>query len=72
MYFNCIYNFQRVLYKDPELIGVWFWLIENIRAKYRVLDYNFYNFDKTRFIIDIICIVIIVICVDRYSRDKAI
>ena len=70
--FNCVYDFQRALYKDPELIDTWFRLVENIRAKYRVLDYNFYNFDKTRFIIDIICTIMVIICVDQCSRGKAI
>jgi len=51
---------------------MWFWLVENIRAKYRVLDYDFYNFDKTRFIINIICIVIIVIYIDQYSKGKTV
>jgi len=72
MYFNCIYDFQRALCKDPKLIGMWFRLVENIRAKYKVLDYDFYNFDKTRFIIGIICTIIVIICVDQYSRGKAV
>jgi len=35
-----------------------------MRAKYKVLDYDFYNFDETRFIIGIIYAVIVIICVD--------
>ena len=50
MYFNCIYDFQRALYEDPELIGMWFRLVENMRAKYGVVDGNFYNFNETGFI----------------------
>jgi len=46
--------------------------MENIRAKYKVLDYDFYNFDKTRFIIGIICTTMIITRVDRYGRDKAV
>jgi transcriptional regulator with XRE-family HTH domain len=34
--FNRVYNFQRALCEDSELISVWFRLVENIRAKYRV------------------------------------
>ena len=30
MYFNCIYNFQRVFYKDFKLIEKWFQLVVNI------------------------------------------
>ena len=51
MYFNYFYNFQRVLYEDPELISIQFRLVENIQTKYRVVNYDFYNFDKTSFII---------------------
>jgi hypothetical protein len=32
--FNRVYDFQRALCEDPELIGGWFRLVENIRAKY--------------------------------------
>jgi len=46
--------------------------VENIRAKYKVLDYDFYNFDKTRFMISIICAVIVVTYVDRHGRGKAV
>ena len=31
--FNRVYNFQRALCEDSELIGAWFRLVENIRAK---------------------------------------
>jgi hypothetical protein len=46
--------------------------VENMRAKYRILDYDFYNFDKTRFIISIIYAVIVVTRADRCSRGKAV
>jgi len=51
---------------------VWFRLVENIRAKYRVLDCDFYNFDKTRFMIGIICAVIVVTRADRHGRGKVV
>jgi len=35
-----------------------------MRTKYKVLDYDFYNFDKTRFMIDIICAIIVIIYTD--------
>jgi hypothetical protein len=37
------------------VLGTWFWLVENIRAKYRVTDSDFYNFDETGFIMGVIC-----------------
>src|SRR3984957_11195412 len=51
---NRVYDFQRALCEDPELIGAWFWLVQNMRAKYGVLDCDFYNFDKTSFIMGVI------------------
>jgi len=39
--FNRVYDFQRALCEDPELIGAWFRLVENMRAKYGVVDGNF-------------------------------
>lgn len=45
--FNRVYDFQRVLCEDPKLIGAWFQLVQNMRAKYGVVDSNFYNFDET-------------------------
>ncbi len=60
------------MYEDSKLIGAWFRLVENIRAKYGVLDYDFYNFDETGFIIGIISLVIVVTRVDRRGRGKAV
>jgi hypothetical protein len=60
------------LYEDPELISAWFRLVENIRAKYGILDYDFYNFDETGFIIGVICPGIVVTRADRRGRGKAV
>jgi transcriptional regulator with XRE-family HTH domain len=70
--FNRVYDFQRALCEDPELIGAWFRLVEYMRAKYGVLDCDFYNFDETGFMIGIICPVIVVTRADRRSRGKAV
>jgi hypothetical protein len=51
---------------------LWFRLVENIRAKYKVLDYDLYNFDETGFIIGMICPAIVITHADRCSRSKAI
>jgi hypothetical protein len=64
MYFNRIYNFQRALYKDPELIGMWFRLVENIRVKYSIVDSDFYNFNETGFPICLITPGIVIIRTD--------
>lgn len=62
--FNRVYDFQRALCEDPELIGVWFWLVENIKAKYGILDCDFYNFNEIGFMMGIICVLIVVTCAD--------
>ena len=54
MYFNYAYNYQRVLYEDPKKIEMQFILVQNIKVKYNIIDTNLYNFNKIRFIIDII------------------
>jgi hypothetical protein len=69
---NRVYDFQRALCKDPELIGAWFQLVQNMRTKYGVLDCDFYNFDETGFIIGIICAAMVVTHADRRGRGKAV
>jgi hypothetical protein len=72
MRFNCVYDFQRALCKDPELISAWFRLVENMRAKYGIVDSDFYNFDKTGFMMGIITPAMVVTCADRRGRGKAV
>jgi hypothetical protein len=40
---------QRVLCGDPGVIGPWFDLVQNVKAKYGILDEDTYNFDETGF-----------------------
>ena len=70
--FNRVYDFQRALCEDPELIEGWFRLVENMRAKYGVLDCDFYNFDETGFMMGIICPGMVVTRADRRGRGKAV
>lgn len=70
--FNRVYDFQRALCEDPELISAWFRLVENIRAKYSILDCDFYNFDETGFIMGVICPAMVVTRADRRGRGKAV
>jgi hypothetical protein len=39
------------LREDPEVIGAWFRLVENMGAKYNIVDSDFFNFDETGFMI---------------------
>ena len=43
-----------------------------MRAKYSILDCDFYNFDETGFMIGVICLAMAVIHADRRSRGKAV
>jgi hypothetical protein len=70
--FNRVYDFQRALCEDPELIGAWFRLLQIIRAKYGIQDCDFYNFDETGFMIGVICAGIVVTRADRRGRCKAV
>ncbi len=70
--FNRVYDFQRALCEDPELIGAWFRLVENLRAKYGVLDCDFYNFDETGFMMGVIYPAMVVTHADRRGRGKAV
>ena len=47
-------------------------MVANMRAKYSILDSNFYNFDKTSFIMGIIRPGIVVTRSDRVGKPKAI
>jgi hypothetical protein len=60
------------LYEDPKLIGTWFRLVENIRAKYSIVDGDFYNFDETGFIIGLITPGMVIIRTNRCGRAKGI
>ncbi len=60
------------MYKDPELIGAWFRLVENIQAKYSIVDSDFYNFNETSFLMGMITPGIVVTRADRRGRAKGI
>ncbi|KAL2016057.1 hypothetical protein VTK56DRAFT_4295 [Thermocarpiscus australiensis] len=45
------YDYQRAKCKDLKVIGEWFALVRNTKAKYGIVDADVYNFDKTGFII---------------------
>ncbi|KAJ8070734.1 hypothetical protein OCU04_001104 [Sclerotinia nivalis] len=70
--FSRVYDFQRALCEDPKLIGEWFRLVSNMRAKYGILDCDFYNFDETGFMMGIICPGMVVTSAERSGRSKAI
>lgn len=70
--FNRVYDFQRALCEDPELIGAWFQLVQNMRAKYGIQDCDFYNFDETGFMMGVISSALVVTRANRRGRGKAV
>jgi hypothetical protein len=42
-------DYWRVLCSNLAVISPWFDLVRNVKAKYRILDEDTYNFDKTSF-----------------------
>jgi len=72
VHYNRVYDFQRALCEDPEVIGGWFRLVANMRAKYRIQDCDFWNFDETGFMMGMISPAMVVTRADRHGRSKAI
>ena len=64
------YDYQRAKCEDPKVIGEWFALVRNVKAKYSILDDDTYNFDETRFIMGIIFTGIVVITSDSHGKAK--
>lgn len=50
---NRIYDYQRALCEDPDVINAWFNLVSNTRKKYGILDCDTYNFDEIGFMMGI-------------------
>ncbi len=48
------YDYQRAKNEDPAIIGQWFSLVRNMKAKYGILDVDIYNFDETGFLMGMI------------------
>jgi hypothetical protein len=70
--FNRKYDYKRALCEDPEVIWGWFCLVENIKAKYGVLDDDTYNFDEAGFIMGQISSGAVVTASERRGRPKAV
>ncbi|KAL2018163.1 hypothetical protein VTK56DRAFT_1188 [Thermocarpiscus australiensis] len=64
------YDYQRAKCEDPRIIGEWFALVQNTKAKYSIVDDDIYNFDKTGFMMGMICPGIVVTTSDGRSRAK--
>ena len=64
------YDYQRAKCEDPKVIGEWFTLVQNTRAKYGIVDDDVYNFDETGFMMGIIFAGMVVTTSDGRSKAK--
>jgi hypothetical protein len=64
------YDYQRAKCEDPKVIGEWFTLVRNTKAKYGIVDDDVYNFDETGFMMGIISTGMVVTTSDGLSRAK--
>jgi hypothetical protein len=70
--FNRAKDRQRILQKDPGIIGVWFGLVEDTKAKYGVHNNNVHNFDKTGFQMGMIGSMKVVTGAERRARPELV
>jgi hypothetical protein len=64
------YDYQRAKCEDPKVIGDWFTLVRNVKAKYGILDDDVYNFDETGFIMGMIFPGMVVTTSDGRGKAK--
>jgi hypothetical protein len=64
------YDYQRAKCEDPRIIGEWFALVRNTKAKYGIVDDDIYNFDETGFMMGMICPGMVVTTSDGFGRAK--
>ena len=64
------YDYQRAKCEDPKVIGEWFALVWNVKAKYGIVDDDIYNFDETGFMMGIIFAGMVVTTSDGRSKAK--
>ena len=69
---NRVYDFQRAACEHAELIGAWFKLVDNMKAKYGIADSDFYNFDETGFMMGLICASMVVTRANRQGKSKSV
>jgi RecB family endonuclease NucS len=63
-------DYQRALAEDPKIIQAWFALVQNIIAKYGIVNLDIYNFDETGFLMGMLLQAKVVTTSDRRSRPR--
>jgi hypothetical protein len=66
------YDYQRAKCEDPTIIQGWFNLVQNIKAKYGILDDDIWNFDETGFMMGQISSVLVVTSSEGRGRAKMV
>jgi hypothetical protein len=61
---------QRAQCEDPKLIGDWFKLVEDAKAKHGIFDHDVFNFDETGFIMGMISNNMVVTSAERNGRAR--
>ncbi|KAK0622145.1 hypothetical protein DIS24_g11354 [Lasiodiplodia hormozganensis] len=69
-YFPRKYDYQRAKCEDPKVIREWFSLVEKVKAKFGVLDEDFFNFDETGFMMGVISAGMVVTTSDDRGKAK--
>ena len=72
MAFNRAKDRQRILQEDPEVIGAWFKLVSETRAKYGIHEDDVHNFDETGFQMGVIGSMKVVTGSERRSRPELV
>lgn len=72
MAFNRAKDRQRILQEDPAVIGAWFKLVEETKAKYGVHDNDVHNFDETGFQMGVIGSMKVVTGSERRARPALV
>ena len=70
--FNRAKDRQRILQEDPEIIGTWFKLVEDTKAKYGVHDNDVHNFDESGFQMGVIGSMKVVTGAERRARPELV
>jgi hypothetical protein len=72
MAFNQAKDRQRILQEDPEIIGAWFKLVEETKAKYGVHNDDVHNFDESGFQMGVIGSMKVVTGAERRARPQLV
>ncbi len=70
MHYTRRYDYQRARCEDPRLIGDWFKLVANVKAKRGIVDDDVFNFDETGFMMGMISKAMVVTSAERCREAR--